>query len=385
MTKTPVHRFFSGSAWIEGNALAQLDFLTQTIPNIVALAAMPDLHPGKYGPVGMGLLAPGLHPTLVGSDIGCGMGLFRTDLKLKKLRTDRAAERLKGLDEPWDGDRRGRMEAAGLAPTPYDFGLGSIGSGNHFCEVQAVHEMRDEAACREAGIDPERVHLLVHSGSRALGASILDALVRAEAGPLAPDSEEGRRYLAAHDHAVAWARLNRAIIAERAGEALRGAVEPVADRPHNFLEPRRGGILHRKGAAPADRGLVPIPGSRETLSYLVRPRVDASPDALACLAHGAGRKYDRGSMHGRIERVRSVREGLKRNPFGGVVVCEDRNLLIEEAGDAYKAIDRVIDDLVSFGLAEVVATFRPLVTFKTGLSTIGRRGGSQGAGQGRGR
>ncbi|AMB45255.1 Release factor H-coupled RctB family protein [Methylobacterium sp. AMS5] len=90
-------------------------------------------------------------------------------------------------------------------------------------------------------------------------------------------------------------------------------------------------------------------------------------------------------MHGRIERVRSVREGLKRNPFGGIVVCEDRNLLIEEAGDAYKAIDRVIDDLVSFGLAEVVATFRPLVTFKTGLSTIGRRGGSQGAGQGRGR
>ena len=346
---------------------------------------MPDLHPGKYGPVGMGLLAPDLHPTLVGSDIGCGMGLFRIDLKLKKLRTDRATERLKTLDEPWDGGRPERIEAAGLVPTPYDLGLGSIGSGNHFCEVQAVHEVRDEAACREAGIDPDRVHLLVHSGSRALGASILDALVRAEAGPLAPGSEEGRRYLAAHDHAVAWARLNRAIIAERAGKALRGAVEPVADLAHNFLEPVEGRILHRKGAAPADRGLVPIPGSRETLSYLVRPRADAAPEALACLAHGAGRKYDRGSMHGRIERVRSVREGLKRNPFGGLVVCEDRNLLIEEAGDAYKAIDRVIDDLVGFGLAEVVATFRPLVTFKTGLSTIGRhRSGHEGR-EGRGR
>ena len=129
---------------------------------------------------------------------------------------------------------------------------------------------------------------------------------------------------------------------------------------------------------------MPIPGSRETLSYLVRPRADAAPEALACLAHGAGRKYDRGSMHGRIERVRSVREGLKRNPFGGLVVCEDRNLLIEEAGDAYKAIDRVIDDLVGFGLAEVVATFRPLVTFKTGLSTIGRhRSGHEGR-EGRG-
>ncbi|AMB45254.1 Release factor H-coupled RctB family protein [Methylobacterium sp. AMS5] len=294
MTKTPVHRFFSGSAWIEGNALAQLDFLTQTIPNIVALAAMPDLHPGKYGPVGMGLLAPGLHPTLVGSDIGCGMGLFRTDLKLKKLRTDRAAERLKGLDEPWDGDRRGRMEAAGLAPTPYDFGLGSIGSGNHFCEVQAVHEMRDEAACREAGIDPERVHLLVHSGSRALGASILDALVRAEAGPLAPDSEEGRRYLAAHDHAVAWARLNRAIIAERAGEALRGAVEPVADRPHNFLEPRGAASSTARGPRPPTGGWCrspargrPSPISCGRGSMRLRTRSPASPMAPAASTTGA--------------------------------------------------------------------------------------------------
>lgn len=381
MTTIPIHRFFSESAWIEGSALAQLEHLTRTIPDLAALAAMPDLHPGKYGPVGIGMLAPDLHPPLVGSDIGCGMGLFRTDLKLKKLRVDKAAERLKVLDAPWDGDLRGMTEAAGLAPTPYDVGLGSIGSGNHFCEVQAVHEVRDEAACREAGIDPDRVHVLVHSGSRALGASILEALVRTEAGPLACASEEGRCYLAAHDHAVAWARLNRAIIAERAGEALRGAVEPVADLAHNFLEPTERGILHRKGAAPADRGLVPIPGSRETLSYLVRPSPGASPDALACLAHGAGRKHDRGSMHGRIERVRSVREGLKRNPFGGLVVCEDRNLLIEEAGDAYKAIDRVIDDLVRFGLAEVVATFRPLVTFKTGLSTIGRREGGQGRGR----
>ncbi|MEJ2117876.1 MAG: RtcB family protein, partial [Alphaproteobacteria bacterium] len=52
-------------------------------------------------------------------------------------------------------------------------------------------------------------------------------------------------------------------------------------------------------------------------------------------------------------------------PFGGLVVCEDRKLLVEEAPDAYKAIDRVIADLVEFGLARVVATFRPLVTFKT--------------------
>ena len=55
---------------------------------------------------------------------------------------------------------------------------------------------------------------------------------------------------------------------------------------------------------------------------------------------------------------------LERNPYGGLVVCGDRDLLVEEAPEAYKNIDHVIDDLVAFGLARVVATFRPLVTFK---------------------
>jgi release factor H-coupled RctB family protein len=71
-------------------------------------------------------------------------------------------------------------------------------------------------------------------------------------------------------------------------------------------------------------------------------------------------------MHGRVGASRSDREAMARNPFGGVVVCADRDLLVEEAPEAYKAIDRVIADLVAFGLARVVATFRPLVTFKTG-------------------
>jgi len=120
----------------------------------------------------------------------------------------------------------------------------------------------------------------------------------------------------------------------------------------------------RTGAAASDRGLVPIPGSRGTLSYLVAPVTPLVPDALASLAHGAGRKYDRTSMHGRIATKRSDIARLGRNPFGGFVVCGDRDLLVEEAPDAYKSIERVIEDLVMFGLARVVATFRPLVTFK---------------------
>lgn len=192
--------------------------------------------------------------------------------------------------------------------------------------------------------------------------------------------EAGLTYLADHDTATRWAVLNRRIIAERAAEALRADIRMITDIGHNLAERHANGILHRKGAAPADRGLVAVPGSRGTLSYLVEPLATARPETLASLAHGAGRKYERSAMHGRTGTVKSELERLARNPFGGLVICEDRNLLIEEAPDAYKTIDRVIADLVEFGLARVVATFQPLVTFKTARGTeIAKRGRQHGA------
>ena len=171
-----------------------------------------------------------------------------------------------------------------------------------------------------------------------------------------------------------WAVLNRRVIAERATEAVGAACRAVANLSHNLVEVTGAGVLHRKGTAPADRGLVPIPGSRGTLSYLVEPLTAARPEAQASLAHGAGRKFDRASMHGRIRTGKSDRAKLARNPFGGIIVCEDRDLIVEEAPEAYKSIDRVIADLIEFGLARVVATFRPLVTFKTALAGSKPRG-----------
>jgi release factor H-coupled RctB family protein len=97
-------------------------------------------------------------------------------------------------------------------------------------------------------------------------------------------------------------------------------------------------------------------------------------EALASLAHGAGRKYDRGSMHGRVRVKKSDVARLERNPYGGIVVCGNRGLLAEEAPEAYKNIERVIADLVEFGLARVVATFRPLVTFKKAQSNAAAGG-----------
>jgi release factor H-coupled RctB family protein len=371
--RAPIHVFASSKSWIEGSATLQLEHVAG-LPGVQTVAAMPDLHPGKYGPVGCAILANRIHPQLVGSDIGCGMGLFELDIAARKLRLDQLADRLGTLDRPWDGDVDSVLAEAGLAASTFDTSLGSIGGGNHFCEVQAIEEILVPETAARAGLDPGHAYLLVHSGSRGLGFSILERVLQAGQAALDPAGGEGKAYMDAHDHALRWARLNRRIIAERAGAAARADLRPVNDLAHNMVELQGGAgdgdvaALHRKGAAASDRGLVPVPGSRGTLSYLVQPLAAMRTETLASLAHGAGRKYDRASMHGRVRVKKSDVARLERNPYGGVVVCADRGLLAEEAPEAYKNIDRVIADLVEFGLARVVATFRPLVTFKKAQS-----------------
>jgi len=362
--RTPIHNFYSARSWIEGSALQQLDTVA-ALPGVKAVAAMPDLHPGKYGPVGCAILANNVHPHFVGSDIGCGMGLFQLDIPFRKLRTDKVAGRLAVLDEPWDGDIHAALESSGLSPTPFDPSLGSIGGGNHFCEFQAIEDVFQREMASEAKLDPSLAYILVHSGSRGLGFSILERQLAAGIVTFDRRGEAEACYLEGHDHALRWAALNRQVIASRAAAAARGEARLVADLSHNFMEITPAGVLHRKGAAPSDRGLVPIPGSRATLSYLAEPLTPCRPEALASLAHGAGRKYDRASMHGRVRTKKSDLARLARNPFGGIILCEDRDLLVEEAGDAYKNVDRTIADLADFGLARVAASFRPLITFKT--------------------
>jgi release factor H-coupled RctB family protein len=359
----PIHSFYSPRSWIEGNAIQQVETLA-ALPGVKSVAAMPDLHPGKYGPVGCAMLATEVHPLFVGADIGCGMGLFQLDVPVRKLRADKAAARLRALEGAWDGNAAAALAEAGLSSTAFDVSLGTVGGGNHFCEVQAIEEIADPKAAAAAGLDPALAYVLVHSGSRGLGYALLEKHLAAGGGPLDPTAEAGAAYLDAHDQAVRWAVINRSVIASRAAEALRAGRRSVTDLGHNLAERRPEGILHRKGAAPADRGLVPVPGSRGTLSYLVEPLGAARPETLASLAHGAGRRYDRSSMHGRVGTRKSELALLTRNPFGGLVVCEDRDLLVEEAPDAYKSIARVIGDLVDLDLARVVAAFRPLVTFK---------------------
>jgi release factor H-coupled RctB family protein len=121
--------------------------------------------------------------------------------------------------------------------------------------------------------------------------------------------------------------------------------------------------LHRKGAAPADCGPVIIPGSRDDLSFIVQPI--APTEALASLAHGAGRKIARKEAQGKLERLYSNKDKLKRNQWGGEVICGDAPLLWQEAKECYKDVATVIHDLEAAGLIKCIASLRPLVTFKT--------------------
>ena len=350
-----VHSFYSSSTWIEGAAEDQLA-ATASLRGVKTIAAFPDLHPGKYGPVGCAILSERVHPHLIGNDIGCGMSLFRLDLPARKLRAEKAAKRLRVLQAPYEGDVESALRAADL-PIEYASSLGTIGGGNHFCEVQSIN------ALHEPGLEKDAAYLLVHSGSRGYGTAVFAPVMTKPLEGFDADSADAEAYLIDQERAVRWAALNRQIIAERAAKALRSEVTLVADAPHNSIERHADGFLHRKGAAKADIPLVPLAGSRDALSYLLHP-TGADDDALASLAHGAGRRYDRRSMHGRVGGKRSDRDRLARTSFGGHVVCEDRNLLIEEAPGAYKNAAHCLGELENAGLAKNVASFRPIVTFK---------------------
>ena len=163
----PVHTFYSAKSWIEGNATRQLEAVASQ-GGILAVAGMPDLHPGKYGPVGCGILSRDIHPAFIGADIGCGMGLFQLDLVARKLRIDKAAQKIRLIDGDWTGDIASELAGHGLPSSLHDQSLGTIGGGNHFCELQAIESILLPDVAQAPGLDRDAAFLLVHSGLRGL-------------------------------------------------------------------------------------------------------------------------------------------------------------------------------------------------------------------------
>ena len=358
------------NTWIEGNAVAQLE-TTARLPHMLRVAGMPDLHAGRGYPVGAAFFSDRhFYPALIGNDIGCGMAFWQTDLRAAKLKPAKLAKQLGNIDTPLDKDEQVDLLGDAVDMRQFSDGLavGTIGGGNHFAELQTV----DNVYCADllpTDFDENHLQLLVHSGSRGLGQQILQRHIAAFGHQgLAEEGEAAAAYLAEHQAALEFASLNRRLIAARMLDRWRAEGTCLLDVHHNFWEQTEidgiTGWLHRKGATPTDKGLVMIPGSRGDYSYLVRPAEDCQI-SLNTLAHGAGRKWQRGECKGRLSHKYTA-DSLRQTEFGSVVVCQDKALIFEEAPQAYKSIDSVIAAMKNAGLIELVARFKPVLTYKTG-------------------
>lgn len=364
MTNEKVHIIDSARSWIDQHAIDQLH-KTAELEGIARAVGLPDLHAGRGIPIGAAFWSPShVYPHLVGNDIGCGMALWQTDLLNRKFKLDKAVKKLSDLEKPWTGDHRTRLASIDL-PAEWDGDtLGTIGGGNHFAEFQRVERVINPTVFRDHGFDEERILLLVHSGSRGIGQAILQAhLGRFNSKGVDVTSTAFSDYRDKHDQAMRWAKLNRDIIAERFLARLGAQADRKLDIFHNSVTAHQQGWLHRKGAAPADRGLVVIPGSRGAMTYLVSPIAEFADTALHSLAHGAGRKWTRGDAKSKVGKHFNLSD-LERTDLGGRVICEDKKLIFEEAPQAYKNIETVIDDLVQAGLIAVIAVLRPIITYK---------------------
>lgn len=423
-----------------------------TLPGIVdASFAMPDVHLGYGFPIGGvaatdvaagGVVSPGG----VGFDISCGVRLLAADLDLAGLRPrleavmdglGGATPRGAGRGAVWhvtgrsdlDGVlregsryavRRGfgvgrdleRCEDHGalddadpgaVSPRAVERGatqVGSLGSGNHFLEVQSVAEVYDHDVATTFGLWPGQVCVMIHCGSRGLGHQICTDYVRRMEKAMrrydiqVPDrqlacapveSPEGHDYLGAMAAAANYARANRQLLTHVARVVFRrvtgGGLDLVYDVSHNQAKIETHGVdgerrtlcVHRKGATralppghpdlPADLcdvgQPVLIPGSMGTASYVLAG-VPGAP-AFASTCHGAGRVQSR-KQAVRAERGQDPHRQLAARDVA--VRGASRRGLAEEMPAAYKDISAVVEATEGAGLCRKVARLMPIGVVK---------------------
>jgi release factor H-coupled RctB family protein len=357
----------SPQSWIEGAAIEQLK-QTAALPGVQAVVGLPDLHPGKGCAVGSVCYTEGIiYPHLVGNDIGCGLSLYQTTLRANNCNARFLASCMTGLDLPWQGETQEFLYNYGVISNQHNTSLGTVGGGNHFAELQKITSAKNAEVLKTAFIDSDYLMLLVHSGSRSYGETIFRKYANeAKAHGLASDSTAFSSYMDEHNDAVKWAKANRGLIAYRMLEKLDSGCSFILDIPHNFIEPFKNGFLHRKGAAPANQGLSPLPGSRGTNTHLLNPNL-ATDKSLYSLAHGAGRKASRASMH---KKFNNPENKVVKSKIDSVIVCNSEELMHEEDPSAYKSVEQVLRDLEAYGLAVSVATLSPVVTYKSEIKAV---------------
>ena len=430
-----------------------------TLPGIVDFSmAMPDIHWGYGFPIGgvaafrtesngngMGVISPGG----VGFDINCGVRLLRTDLVEQDIRSkqkelidelynevpaglgskgkitlsDREIDSVLSIGAKWAVDegylwesdldvleengciensspenvshyarKRGRKQ------------VGSLGSGNHFLEVQKVDEVFDEEAAKAFGLFEGQAVVMMHTGSRGCGHQVcqdhLDCVLRASkregidlpdkqlaAAPL--DTKEAQEYLGAMSSAANFAWANRSLISyatRRAfsnvfgGDGKSLGMDTVYDVSHNIakIEKHSGEDLcvHRKGATrafgPGSLDIpskyrsfgqpVIVPGDMGTSSYVLSGTSGAMAKTFGSTCHGAGRAMGRKAAFKKFDSKDLVKRLWEKDRI--YVRARSPRVVSEEAPGAYKNVSDVVDVCHASGIANKVVRLKPMGVVK---------------------
>lgn len=426
-----------------------------TLPGIQKYAiAMPDMHEGYASPIGGvaairasdGIISPGM----CGYDINCGVKVLKSEQSEKEIRSylDKLAMEIQRevpsglgrgrqlkistseIDKILEGgipylikqgygekediencEGQGKLEWAdpeAVSRHAKDRGkdqVGTLGSGNHFLELQKVQEIFDEETAKAFGLFRDQVIIMIHCGSRGLGHQVCTDYLR-EFIPLMEkkykirvidrefacvpfNSSDGQRYFSAMASSANYAWANRQMIAyfiRKAWKEILGEenskLTALYDVAHNIIKKETYSIdgletevaVHRKGATrafPPHHPETPekyrpvgqpvlIPGSMGTASYVLVGQ-ETGKDAFFTSCHGAGRAMSR---HEAIRQV-SGQEIINELQSKGIIVkCYSPRGIAEEAPLAYKDIDEVVDVVHNAGLAKKVARLVPLAVIK---------------------
>jgi tRNA-splicing ligase RtcB (3'-phosphate/5'-hydroxy nucleic acid ligase) len=373
---------------LEGSAFEQATNLSNLPFAIRHVALMPDAHTGYGMPIGGVLFADRtVVPYAIGVDIGCGVALVETDLviddTLSRAELATALEQI-AAGVPVGTSGQPRPVNRGAAETEIGIArpesvnepwfaravnqLGTLGSGNHFLEVQ-----RDEAG---------QVFVMLHSGSRSLGKTICDEfhkrallqnsawhseLPHPELAYLPIGAEDHARYWAAMEFALRFAEVNRSrmldVVEAAFGASTNvGRFDRLVDVHHNYAAWEnhfgRNGIVHRKGAVRARAGeTVLIPGSMGTASYVGTGLGNA--ESFATCQHGAGRAMSRTAAR---KGKTSAEVFAEMAALGVTLHSGEPATVAEEAAFAYKDIEAVM--LASVSLVQPTKRLTPLGVVK---------------------
>src|SRR5205823_328096 len=398
------------------------------IAGVESVVVVPDADSGYGAPIGAVVATRNtLIPMVAGYDIACGMSFLQSRLDVEQLADWRirrgviqAIEQRGALGRdkavtPVTKDRferiiregaqgypagiRDRLERvkfdsqAQLSARARQRGIetvGSVGSGNHFIELQAVTVHKPELA-ETFGVR-SGIGVMIHTGSRGLGHQVASEFLQElqSQGRLQPadrelvfmpaDSDVGRRYLDAMGAAANIAIVNRLLLLAQVAEVLEeqfgATTQVVYDISHNLIQQENidgePHWIHRKGATRAFAAGHPdqprrwqatghpiiTPGSMGTSSHIQVAQTGARA-SLYSINHGAGRVLSRRAANRGLKQADAVRWLAERDNL-----VNTRHVPLDESAAAYKDIDQVIDSIAGAALASVVASCRPMAVIK---------------------